>query len=301
MDAPKRPRVQNREDNPTETENRDAVMTEVTEPVEPAARRFGGLVQPNSTGITTDSLSLTLPQENVENSGMVMTPKRPRLQTRCCEKENIEDGHGIATTADSVMHTSVGLGINRESSVENSQQSLVSVEVRTGFLARMQAMVTDNYKRLVATILYDSTARALLEIKHQVVHYHHPTGFIHRVRLIIAPTSTGYTYDLQVLFATIQTGEITSEDDLANLCTFEMNYKHYKFCPGIGYEEYHQRFYSVIRYNHEQVNVTKAPFQRVDSRKCVLWFKLAHNASKEEKILDEVKCTMCKKLILDLE
>ena len=43
------------------------------------------------------------------------------------------------------------------------------------------------------------------------------------------------------------------------------------------------------------------PFQRVDSVKCKLLFELAHNASKEEKDVEEVRCPLCKCLVTDLE
>ena len=57
----------------------------------------------------------------------------------------------------------------------------------------------------------------------------------------------------------------------------------------------------MIRFHSGQVQVTELPFQRVDSKRCLKWFKLSHNASMEEKVADEVKCTVCKKLIHDLE
>ena len=54
--------------------------------------------------------------------------------------------------------------------------------------------------------------------------------------MVITPTCTGYSYDLQVLFETIQSGVIATEDEFTMLCTFEMNYQYYTFCPGIGYK-----------------------------------------------------------------
>jgi len=171
---------------------------------------------------------------------------------------------------------------------ENSQQNLVSDETRAGFLAHMQSIVANKFQKLMASILYNSAGLALLEINHQVVHYHPPAGFVHRVRMLITPTCTGYSYSLQVLFETIQTGVITTEDDFTMLCTFEMSYKFYKFCPGIGYEEYHEQYYNVIWFHSAQAHVTELPFQRVDSKNCLKWYKQSHNATMEEKHADEV-------------
>ena len=49
------------------------------------------------------------------------------------------------------------------------------------------------------------------------------------------------------------------------------------------------------------MRLTEFPFQRVDSVKCKLLFDLAHNASKEQKDSEEVRCRPCTCLVTDLE
>ena len=51
----------------------------------------------------------------------------------------------------------------------------------------------------------------------------------------------------------------------------------------------------------KSARVTEFPFFHVDSVNCKLLFKLAHNATREEKDAKEVKCYPCKRLVTDLE
>ena len=73
------------------------------------------------------------------------------------------------------------------------------------------------------------------------------------------------------------------------------------FCPGIDYTEYMETYYSIIRFHSKQVNIVEAPFQRVNAKGCLWWFKLASNATTEEKIAGEVCCSCSKRLRNDLE
>jgi len=301
MNTPKRQRVEGNVHAVETTPLREVTLEQDEPPMEQKELLIG-----DST--TTESL----PQEEDSGirGGIETTPKRPRglsLHVRQCADEDSGDtasdlraNQQDTLVNDTVMNPNVS-DASSLSLLENLQQNLVSDETSAGFLARMQSIVANKFQKLMASILYDSAGRALLEIKHQVVHYHPPAGFIHHVRMVITPTCTGYSYSLQVLFETIQTGVITSEDDFTMLCTFEMSYKFYKFCPGLGYKEYHEQYHDVIRYHSAQVHVTELPFQRVDSNNCLKWYKQSHNATMEEKHADEVKCISCKKLIHDLE
>jgi len=73
------------------------------------------------------------------------------------------------------------------------------------------------------------------------------------------------------------------------------------FCPGIGYQEYFDNYYSVIRFHHKQVNNSASPFQLVDALRCFRWYKLPKNAKLQQQESNEVICSACKKLLRDIE
>ena len=75
---------------------------------------------------------------------------------------------------------------------------------------------------------------------------------------------------------------------------------HYKFCPGIDPEIYERDYFLKFRYHVKNVRLSHHPFERVDSIKCLLWHKLARNASIVEKSLESVPCSACKRLLNDL-
>ena len=56
--------------------------------------------------------------------------------------------------------------------------------------------------------------------------------------------------------------------------------------------------YSVIHFHNKQVNLTKFPFERIDSKG---WYQLPKNATLLEQSSDEVLCSSCKCLVSDLE
>ena len=120
------------------------------------------------------------------------------MHTRlCAEKESGDTARDVGANT-LVNGTVMNPSVNDASSIslrENSQQNLMSVETCAGFLAHMQSIVAHKFHKLMASIFYDSAGRALLEIKHQEVHYHPPAGFVHRIRMVITPTCTGYSYD----------------------------------------------------------------------------------------------------------
>ena len=49
------------------------------------------------------------------------------------------------------------------------------------------------------------------------------------------------------------------------------------------------------------MNLTKFPFEWVDSKGCLRWYQLPKNATKQEQSSDEVLCSFCKRLVSDLE
>lgn len=44
-----------------------------------------------------------------------------------------------------------------------------------------------------------------------------------------------------------------------------------------------------------------SPFQRVDAKGCLYWYKLPKNATLQEQASEEVLCSACKRLLSDLE
>lgn len=60
----------------------------------------------------------------------------------------------------------------------------------------------------------ESHGYALLEITNKVMHYHPPAGYIYRVLVIVMASTTGYQYDMQVLFSSIKDVEIETDRDL---------------------------------------------------------------------------------------
>ena len=83
------------------------------------------------------------------------------------------------------------------------------------------------------------------------------------------------------------------------LCQMFSDQFGYGFCPGIEWDFYEEHYHSVIRYHLKSVRYSTAPFRRVDSVNCVLWFKLPMNAPLTDKQAKEVMCSFCKRLKTD--
>ena len=85
-------------------------------------------------------------------------------------------------------------------------------------LSHLKEIVMHRFIELKAILLVESRGISLLEITHTTVHYHPPTGYVHRVRIVLSPCTNGYYYDLQALLISVQSGMITSEQDFIELC-----------------------------------------------------------------------------------
>ena len=109
------------------------------------------------------------------------------------------------------------------------------------------------------------------------------------------------TYTVYVLMREWEIGSLGNSEDLSILCLKFCSSSEYKFCPGLNAENYEREYYASIRFHIKSVRRIEFPFARVDSVNCLLWFKLAANATAVEKSLKEVKCRHCKCLVLDLE
>ena len=107
-------------------------------------------------------------------------------------------------------------------------------------------------------------------------------GYISVARVVFysRPSSNNYCYDVQVLFTSVQKGDIQSVDDALRTCQIISMEGGYKFCPGLDETQYFERYYSVIRYHLKSVRLWDKPFKRIDSVNCLLWHKLNSQAPK---------------------
>ena len=144
----------------------------------------------------------------------------------------------------------------------------------------------------------DKGRESLLVVACKVFHWHSPAGFISRARLVVHEDRSFF---FQVLLRSLQAGTIETVDQFLSLCEKMANVKReYKFCPGICPSEYQPKYFSKIRYDVKNVRRTEYPFERIDSSDCLMFHKLAKNASIIEKGLECVPCCACKRLVKDL-
>ena len=105
-------------------------------------------------------------------------------------------------------------------------------------LIKFQEIVACRIPELQAMWLEGACGTTLLEVTHCLVHNHPPAGYVHRVRAILLPDTSGYCYDVQVLLVSIKTGIVSSEQDIIEFCNSLLQSKSFVFCPGIGYQNY---------------------------------------------------------------
>ena len=161
--------------------------------------------------------------------------------------------------------------------------------------AMAQSLVT-NFPELIFSMATGSE-QPLLQISQRQLHNHPQFGMVSRMQITVQ-------YNCYIAYAMMrkwESGGLTSIEDLTTVCLkFSMTSK-YTFCPGINPEKYKAEFYHFIRFHIKSVRRAEFPFYRVDSVKCLMWFKLAHNATASEKAALEVRCMYCKRLVTDLE
>ena len=78
---------------------------------------------------------------------------------------------------------------------------------------------------------------------------------------------------MNVLGNHLQSGSLQSEADVHELCNMFTNQSPFKFCPGINWEHYEDHYHNVIQYHLKSVRLSTAPFKRVNSVNCNLWYK----------------------------
>ena len=138
---------------------------------------------------------------------------------------------------------------------------------------------------------------SVLKCSRRDLHSHPPLGLISRVQVVVNQDGT---YDFQVVMFNKEKGSITTIDEYLALCNQIASKNGYKFCPGIDPDTYKTIYHDVIRYDPTNLRRTMHPVRRIDSCKCILWHKLAKNASIFEKDMDAVMCPACKRLCNEL-
>ena len=141
------------------------------------------------------------------------------------------------------------------------------------------------------------TKEPTLNVTQSEVHQHSPFGYTSRIHLTIK----GNEYTVNVLGNHCQSGSLQSEADVHELCNMFSNQSPFKFCPGIDWEHYEDHYHIVIRYHLKSVRFSTAPFKRVDSVNCKLWYELPVNAPLTDRFTKEVMCSACKRLKRDLD
>ena len=130
----------------------------------------------------------------------------------------------------------------------------------------------------------------MLTVTQREMHYHPPFGYTSRIHLVIK----GNEYAANVLGVVMQSGSVSTGEEVHELCKMFSGQSSYKFCPGIEWDLYEEQYHSVIRYHKKPVRYSSTPYQRVDSVNCARWYKLPSNAPLTDKFAKEVMCPACK-------
>ena len=153
------------------------------------------------------------------------------------------------------------------------------------------------YPELVFASCVDENRNCALTCSRRDLYNHPPLGLVSRVRIVLDQNGK---YSFQVLLFSKEEGSINTIDEYLQLCSRIGIKGEFKFCPGLDPEFYKNTYYDVIRYDPKSLRRTMYPIHRIDSQKCILWHKLAKNASIFEKDMDAVMCSACKRLLKDL-
>ena len=139
--------------------------------------------------------------------------------------------------------------------------------------------------------------KQVLVVSQRVLAFMPPFGYTSCIRVTIQEDCR---YRVHVLLRTLEDGTVSDEAEVHALLKKVCN-PSYKFCPGIEWARYHEHYFEVIRFHPKNVRRTEAPFYRVDSVDCKLWFEVPANAPLTAKSSAEVNCKACKRLISDLD
>jgi len=166
------------------------------------------------------------------------------------------------------------------------------------FLEGLILVEEQRYKELAFVRGYSASDKCPIYVITQRLLFNHPPyGLTSRINI----TLKGCEYVINVLAFHLESGTIASVEDLDDLCRRFSSRSLQKFCPGIDWNVYEQKYHKIIRYHLKSVRYSTFPYQRVDSARCLLWFKVARNATLAEKSASEVMCSACKRLKANLD
>jgi len=132
----------------------------------------------------------------------------------------------------------------------------------------------------------------VLTVTQRELYHHPPFGYTSRVHIVFA----GNDYTVNIPGSKFMSGTINSDADVFALCEMFSDQSPYKLCPGLDWNQYEEHYHRVIRYHSKSVRYCTAPFRRVDSPKCKLWFTLPVNAPLSDKFSKEVLCPACRQM-----
>ena len=119
----------------------------------------------------------------------------------------------------------------------------------------------------------------------ELFHYP-PFGYTSRINITLKGSDSGIEYVINSLGFHVESGTLTNDSDVHELCQRFSSQPSYKFCLGIDWNVYEQKYHQVIRYHVKSVRYSVSPFQRVDSKNCQhfkgLTLKTVSNQQKQE-------------------
>ena len=233
------------------------------------------------------SSSLRLLQENI----------RPRISSgNSSGTRNDEEPPSESSSV------SVPLELARPTVREDTSSSTTSLEAEVDpsvlQLEHVLSIDESKFPDLVFALGHTSdTKKPILVVTQRRPSYHPPFGYTSRVHIAIQQDCT---YQVHILMRKLEGGTVKNEGDVHRLLERFSSASLYKFCPGIDWTHYQEHYLKVIRFHLKSARCTEAPFYRVDSVNCQLWFELPSNARLADKALAEVLCSACKRLVSNL-
>ena len=160
-------------------------------------------------------------------------------------------------------------------------------------LRQCEAAGLDRYPELSFEWGTVSGGNCVLTCTRRDLYEHPPLGLVSRAKIVLDERGE---YNFQVLLFSKEKGIISTVEEYLALCDKIAVNSGYKFCPGFDPDIYKSTYYDVICYDPKSLRHTTHPVQRIDSCNCILWHKLAKNASIIEKDMLDVMFSACKRL-----
>ncbi|XP_065886636.1 uncharacterized protein [Dysidea avara] len=142
--------------------------------------------------------------------------------------------------------------VANQSSLEESMQLPDASENEPTELLCLESAVTKGqatYPELFF-LKKDYNRKVILEVTPKRMHHVSGSGLISVARITFNQVEpSGFTYDLQVLFSSIETGSVANLDEFMSVCSKLSTDAQYKFCPGLNEKFYYDTFFATIRYH----------------------------------------------------